>query len=209
MFPKYLDHIDAALENFCDQHWPCEFSKPDATRCVNVRNGHGSKGHQSADGKVFAAGQYESRFTFAAYQQEFRHNVFYRLSDLLSDLHNRLLSKGTEINQAVTEKITADIHRDAGLRPFYVNVSGIEDVPDLFNSHTACLCCLFEPPEHLLPCGHVICTSCARSYGNNLDSNSIDVPECPLENGASFKLSPCKIRIKPRAAGVRLLVLDG
>ena len=38
IFPQYLDHIDAALENFCDRHWPCEFVKPGGGRCVNVRS---------------------------------------------------------------------------------------------------------------------------------------------------------------------------
>lgn len=39
IFPQYLEHIDAALENFCDRHWPCEFVKPGGGgRCVNVRS---------------------------------------------------------------------------------------------------------------------------------------------------------------------------
>lgn len=39
IFPQYLEHIDAALENFCDRHWPCEFVKLGAGgRCVNVRS---------------------------------------------------------------------------------------------------------------------------------------------------------------------------
>lgn len=39
IFPLYLEHIDAALENFCDRHWPCEYVKPGGgARCVNVRS---------------------------------------------------------------------------------------------------------------------------------------------------------------------------
>lgn len=39
IFPQYLEHIDAALENFCDRHWPCEFIKTGGGgRCVNVRS---------------------------------------------------------------------------------------------------------------------------------------------------------------------------
>ena len=40
IFPQYLEHVEAALENFCDRHWPCEFVKPGGgARCVNVRSG--------------------------------------------------------------------------------------------------------------------------------------------------------------------------
>lgn len=40
IFPQYQEHVEAALENFCDRHWPCEFVKPGGgARCVNVRSG--------------------------------------------------------------------------------------------------------------------------------------------------------------------------
>jgi hypothetical protein len=66
MFPQYLEHIDAALENFCTQHWRCEFTLPsNNTRCVNVFSGHG-KDHQSKDGKIIAAGNFESSFRYEA-----------------------------------------------------------------------------------------------------------------------------------------------
>ena len=40
IFPQYLEHVDAALENFCDRHWPCEYvTAGGGTRCVNVRSG--------------------------------------------------------------------------------------------------------------------------------------------------------------------------
>ena len=39
IFQQYLEHIDAALENFCDRYWPCEYIKPrGGGRCVNVRS---------------------------------------------------------------------------------------------------------------------------------------------------------------------------
>ena len=60
IFPEYLEHLDNALENFCDRHWPCEYVDPkrQGGRCVNVRSGHGAKGHQSKSGKLLAAGEY-------------------------------------------------------------------------------------------------------------------------------------------------------
>lgn len=37
---------------------------------------------------------------------------------------------------------------------FYVEFGGASK----FNSHATCLCCLMRPPEHVLRCGHVLCT---------------------------------------------------
>jgi hypothetical protein len=51
--------------------------------CVNVRSGHGSKGHQLKDGRVFAAGNYVSDFSFESYHKEFRQKVFLHLEHLL------------------------------------------------------------------------------------------------------------------------------
>lgn len=44
---------------------------------MNVRVGHSSKGHQSKDGKVFAAKEYVSQFSFANYHKEFREQVLF------------------------------------------------------------------------------------------------------------------------------------
>lgn len=37
IFPRYHEHVDAALEIFCGRHWPCE--PGGEARCVNVRSG--------------------------------------------------------------------------------------------------------------------------------------------------------------------------
>ncbi len=34
------------------------------------------------------------------------------------------------------------------------------------HDHSACWCCLFEAPEHVLSCGHVLCTPCVKAYGH-------------------------------------------
>jgi len=44
IFPKhYKELCDAALEEFCNKYWPCEYVSP-VGRCVNVRNFHNCKG---------------------------------------------------------------------------------------------------------------------------------------------------------------------
>ncbi|KAL1622899.1 hypothetical protein SLS56_008580 [Neofusicoccum ribis] len=93
-FPLYLEHLDAALENFCNSHWPCEFVKPGTgARCVNVRSGH-AKGHQRKDGKVLAVGEYISSISFRIYHDEFQKNVFLSLKDLQSLLHKQMGEEG-------------------------------------------------------------------------------------------------------------------
>ncbi|TKA79397.1 hypothetical protein B0A49_02614 [Cryomyces minteri] len=115
LFPQYLEHLDAALENFCDRHWPCEYVKPGGgERCVNVRSGHGSKGHQLRNGKVISVGDYVSRFAFETRIEEFRTNVYFRLEELLEILRDRIQEPGT-----VEETAAAEIHRDDVMAYFY------------------------------------------------------------------------------------------
>ncbi|EHK96973.1 hypothetical protein M7I_7298 [Glarea lozoyensis 74030] len=83
IFPEYVDSCDNALEDFCDRYWPCEYvmkvktkrGKEVGGRCVNVRSGHGSKGHQFKNGKVIAVGNYESSFSAESFQEVFRYLV--------------------------------------------------------------------------------------------------------------------------------------
>lgn len=91
IFPLYLEHLDAALENFCESHWPREHVDLDTgSRCVNVKSGHGEKGHQNANGKIFADGPYKTRRGFDTLQEEFRRNTYFRLDELLGILRDHL-----------------------------------------------------------------------------------------------------------------------
>lgn len=204
IFPKYLDHLDAALENFCDQHWPCEFRKGNK-RCVNVKSGHGSKGHQTKDGLVIADGKYESSIKFSEAHREFRENVFYHLWELLTELQLRV-SQGDQQEQAA-----ADIHRERVLRNFFRKVACGDTVAEAYSSHTACFCCLFEAPVHALPCGHIICETCARIYGRSQAGSptEIEMSWCPIDGTRFGPGSTWKLYTKPKAAGVRILTLDG
>jgi len=225
IFPQYLDHLDAALSDFCDRHWPCEFviygvkrgqlplhlnamefpaemhRQTRLSRCVNVRSGHGSKGHQLPDGKVFAAGDYVSEFSFENNQDEFHVNVFFRLEFLLEKLAERT-NKGESQDIAA-----AEIHRDDVMAHFYSDgpKGGVRTV----HSHSVCFTCLFEPPEHSLPCGHILCTPCVKTYGRVKSATLIEVYECPMEVSAIGRSQPWTIHLKPGAAGIRVLTLDG
>jgi len=170
-------------------------------RCVNVRSGHGSKGHQLKDGRVFAVGGYLSDFSFKSYRKEFQNKVYFRLQDLLKLLAD-CTNKGEIRNIAA-----ARIHRDDALSLFYGN--GTKEDARAFQSHSVCFCCLFETPEHALPCGHVLCTPCVKSYGRVKSNNLIEMHECPLEINTPGRCLSLTLCLKPEAAGVRILTLDG
>lgn len=203
IFPMYMEHLDAALENFCDRHWPCEYVSSGGERCVNVRSGHGSKGHQLKNGKVFAVGEYYSSFSFESYHGEFRKMVYFRLKQLLIVLQQRTL-RGEQ-----TVKAAMEIHRDCVMVQFYRRVEPGNKIADLYNSHTACFCCLFEAPEHALPCGHILCTSCAEAYGHRQGDTEIEMHGCPIEGSETSRIQPWRIILKPKSAGIRVLTLDG
>jgi hypothetical protein len=61
-------------------------------------------------------------------------------------------------------------------------------------------------PEHSLPCGHVICTPCLLGYGERQERDVIEITSCPLHSERTFRWI---VYLKPDAAGVRVLTLDG
>lgn len=207
IFPKYISHLDDAIENFCDQYWPCEFINPaTGVRCVNVRSGHTSKGHQSADGRVFAAGNWVSKFSFENHLA-FRDWVYYCLLELLKELTTQV-----QENNESEEKVAARIHKTMVLGPLFSRAKhrdGALHTENIFVNNMACFCCLFGQAEHCLPCGHILCIGCVNTYGHSSGPNWIKLFECPFlchGNGSGIH---CVIHTKPKSAGVRLLTLDG
>lgn len=124
--------------------------------------------------------------------------VYYRLKTLLDKLEERRVFGEPE------EETAAAIHKEITLQSFFTKASNKQ--PERFINHTVCYTCLLETPEHVLPCGHIICTSCARSYGT-LQDDYIEMNHCPMEAQPMPKSR--RLRIKPEAAGVRILTLDG
>lgn len=203
IFPEYLDHLDNALENFCDRHWPCEHVDPKrlGDRCVNVRSGHGAKGHQSKSGKLLAAGDYISSFVFGGNQYKFQRDTYLKLVSL-SDRVREKEALGTPKEQAA-----ADTHREIVMPQFYEHASR-GDVRS-FVSHTVCFSCLIQPPEHALPCGHIICTSCLKTYGRLHYDLLVEISAYPMERSGKRFRSTWKVFLKPPSCGVRVLALGG
>ncbi|KAM0713999.1 hypothetical protein Q7P37_010963 [Cladosporium fusiforme] len=202
-FPEYIEHLDNALENFCDRHWPCEYVDPkrQGGRCVNVRSGHGAKGHQSKTGKLLAAGDYISSFTFMANKAKFQNDTYEKLVTLSARVGLR------EALGMPKEQAAAEAHRELVLPPFFEHASR-GDVR-AFVSHTVCFSCLIQAPEHALPCGHIICTSCLKTHGRTHLDHYVEISACPLERSDKRFRSPWKVYLKPASCGVRVLALDG
>ena len=165
-------------------------------RCVNVRSGHGAKGHQLENGKVLAVGEYQSRFSVESFQDTFRDKVYNNLVLLLEKLQTADLKNDSE------DQAAARIHRDAVLTRFYEHVGGAAK----FVSHSACFSCLVAPPEHSLPCGHILCTPCLKAFGIYRGKATVEIQACPLHPSRSVSW---RIQLKPSSAGVRVLTLDG
>ncbi|KAF9892309.1 hypothetical protein FE257_002086 [Aspergillus nanangensis] len=201
VFREYLEYFDDALDDFCDHHWPCEYRSTEG-RCVNVRSGHQAKGHQLKNGRVLAVQDYESSFTAEGFRETFRNMICNNLGALVLKLQQVTgSSTENELNEA------AIIHRELVLKNFYRHLGGSSK----FISHTACYACLVEPPEHALPCGHILCTPCVRIFGSQLGKNVFEIVACPLHFDEAEGQCPqgWVVSLKPPHAGTRILTLDG
>ena len=77
--------------------------------------------------------------------------------------------------------------------------SGATAVP--FISQSTCVSCLIEPPEHALPCGHILCSSCLRAYGRPKSKNVVEINGCPIESLSLPRYYSWKVYLKPVDAG--------
>ena len=90
------------------------------------------------------------------------------------------------------------LHQMAELRPYLGKV----------RSHKTCLSCLFQTPEKALTCGHTICDTCIRCFGDRCREakHTFGVACCPY-CGENNQKNP--IGLIPPTAGIRALSLDG
>ncbi|KAI0974552.1 hypothetical protein F4678DRAFT_458515 [Xylaria arbuscula] len=199
IFKHYWPHCMGAIEELYNGPWPCEYTSPRIDRCVNVKNAH-RKGHQSKSGQL-EGGEWVCEQT---------------LEDALKSLKQHLDTEFTKIAKCFNLPKSFD-HEEDHLREVYQCHKGIINKfyrelgdSDIFHSHFTCFSCLTESPQHVLPCGHIICTPCITAAGESLGAGFIRLESCPLEhrNKAGSQMSYLA-SIKPDQAGVRILTLDG
>ena len=143
-----------------------------------------------------------SDFAFASYHERFQWDVYAQLDLLLKSLADRV-----QEGDALESQAAAQIHKDQVMVHFYNHSA--KGRPEAFISHSTCFSCLFEPPEHALPCGHILCTSCIRAYGHAKGRTIVEMDSCPLESLIRPRYGLWRVFIKPASAGIRILTLDG
>ena len=140
-----------------------------------------------------------SEFSFGKYQETFQYNVYIRLYELLQML--RFQTRDFILSE---RNAAALIHRDTVMRNFFIRLG--RGRKDEYISHSTCFSCLFETPEHGIPCGHVICTRCLEDFKSRLHHRTmIEIEKCPICDDSLGWV----VALKPDAAGVRVLTLDG
>ncbi|KAM0328700.1 hypothetical protein ACHAQA_005113 [Verticillium albo-atrum] len=211
---SYREPCENALQDFCKQFWPCEFEMPGArgqesARCVNTLERH-QKGHQLKGRQL--PGSYIAGFTFEELMPTWLDWIRYWLDHCQTYVLQNPRTR--------EEDLVAQIHRH-NLHRFFERVGGSL----AYFSHSVCLSCLRELPEHPLQCGHVLCTPCFKTYAD-LESRlqhggggafggrrgQLTLSRCPLHSsqrtGFEF-VEQRHVAVKPDWAGVRLLCLDG
>ncbi|KAL8937387.1 MAG: hypothetical protein Q9211_003716 [Gyalolechia sp. 1 TL-2023] len=185
LFEHYKPFLDGALHSFCDVWWPCSYENARGKRCVNTKEGH-ARGHQDEHGKPIGPGGYKSSFSADIYSLKWHS----RLEEMLQEIHNSMVRRNlTNVSRSQNSEAreAADLHLTR-MESFYSGLGGAQR----FFSNVACLSCLGDMPEHPLPCGHVICTKCVRTFSSErLERREVE------------------IKLKPDQAGVRILCLDG
>jgi hypothetical protein len=168
-----------------------------------MKSGHNSKGHQNSAGRILASGRYQSDFDFDKYADVWINNISHYLEKVQKEVYAASIH-----DDSLTEPEAAARAHCKTMNEFYRNVG---DNLFLFVSHSTCFSCLRELPEHPLPCGHVLCTPCVKSYARQVEKSVFQLGFCPLHVAETEFVSgfPWKIKIKPLHAGTRILSLDG
>ncbi|KAG7057284.1 patatin-like serine protein [Colletotrichum scovillei] len=187
----YVKFCKLALREFTDFYAPCSFTHPKNAnmKCCNFKIGH-DKGHQNENGRIFAAGDYQSDLDLQAFSQSW----IYQIRTHLAELQDREQSG---------EKIATDLHRDQ-LTEFCQSLDSMTE----FVSHSTCFSCLRALPEHPLPCGHVLCSPCVQSYGVTVDTK-VEMTKCPFHQVEKMWKPAWTVVLKPQFVGARILCLDG
>ncbi|KAI0888475.1 uncharacterized protein GGS22DRAFT_198203 [Annulohypoxylon maeteangense] len=199
----YTDLCISALQVFADLYWPCNFrhltNEPTQGRCCNVKSGHNPKGHQNKFGKIIGYGQYQSNFDLPVFIPKWNELIHYSLVKLQAAAYEL----GQKLPGRTDLQITSILHRER-INVFY----GALGNPSDFVSHSACFLCLRGLPECVLPCGHVLCLACVKTYGRASSRTTVELNRCPLHVREIMADPPWVVNIKPPYAGVRVLCLD-
>lgn len=201
---SYISILQQVFEEYRDFHHPCSYRSEDGRRsCQLVRARHRTKCHQDSKG-VIGEGEYSSGMDdnfMGEWCQGIRATV---------DALNQTLSWRAEHavpDRAVTTEQVTGITLDMHL----VQVNRVFEAfgpPGDVRSTTTCFGCLMRDPEHVLPCGHVLCDTCMRAHGTR-QRYAVSLYCCPLHRKEPPWAEPALVPCRPAGCGIRALSLDG
>lgn len=195
----YANSCSTAAERFKNLWLQCSFVGDTGRKCVNSKLSHG-KGHQKASGKIIAFGPFKDPPGLGEFGSEWSNMTREHFVRIEASAQEARTEAGSQ--SRTREKVAYELHRQH-LMGFFENFE--DHIPGRYT----CYGCLMEVPQHPLPCGHMLCTSCVRMLGRPTDKNTVTVDFCPFDSKSVRKVNPCSIRFKPDFAGIRILSLDG
>jgi hypothetical protein len=158
---------------------------------VNTQRGH-IRGHQDISGRLLSTGPYRSAGNFT--EKNFKEDWQLMLDTNLENAQMQMQRMRTgEI--VMEEEETAEKLHLQRLDEFYSNLGDLS----VYVNHSACFCCLRELPEHPLPCGHVLCTPCIKSFAFKKNTVTYAIGRCPLHQHQTWE-PPWEIAVKPDLA---------
>ena len=193
----------SAISNYFDLHVRCQFLIPHRWKlnkkvpCAVPKRAHYERIHRG----YTMAGTHEYlgpfKHTFSLRQFSWENQLLYNLQVLHEDCKRQ---SNRDFRQEVLDRHAARV------RSFY------DDGYPFFKVNSICLCCISNPSEHQLECGHLLCGDCVRDFGRLEGKSKIVIDSCPLHpsttTNSSF-LNPTIVQLPPPSSGLRVLVLDG
>lgn len=204
---SYRDMCRKAILGYFKYYVPCEHVIKDAYsrkfRNCDVRLAFHEQTHtakSSFRGITFDPGPFQTTVhidELLAWEEQ--------ILKLMIVMHDKL----KQPNATAFRKSVAQAHTTI-LSNFYQVASRRTLRAGAFRLSSMCVACLCNPAQHELGCGHIICSQCARDFGE-VKNSTITVHACPMRDDESMStaIRGTYIKMAPAHSGLRVLVLDG
>lgn len=186
-----------AIDRFYKYFRTCQFTE-DGKRCIQTLKRHGPT-HRDKDGVIIKKGEFEPT-----------------LEEIDKLVASETAAIEYQFNTQYAGLFQDEIHEypaPAQIVQHRRDILSQAHCPDFqLYSYRTCFACLNAIPDHVLPCGHALCETCAIDFGKPMDeqAGTFRLEECVFGVcGKSWAKETQIIQTKPTFAGVRILTLDG